>query len=891
MRAPARTLPIRLPPLPGEALDSWLEATARRMDTTLGDVLLHFRFPVRQRAGNQFRGIPADWTVFLDERLTAAVAHATGTVPEAVTAMTLAHYDGRALQMSPEGRAVTRHVLWGRGRGSRFCPDCLHSSGGRWQLSWRLGFSFACTHHRRLLADRCPHCGRVPRQRPRSGRSVPRPELCGNPPIRPGGPVTAGCGADLTRASTLLLPAGHPVLAAQDQVTEIIETQTAAFGPYRTAPQPAPAVLADIRALGTRVLSDLPTAALREQIPADIAEARLATEPAVPHPEQAVDRPGFMAPPRAVDAAVAVTMALGILQQPGIHPAGEVLRSLLEEVREELTQISATSVDGWGRGISPVLQSVHLAALVPSLRPSEHLRYRTTTETPRRPARTARDIEQRARKIPTMFWPSWAVRLTPPEGIYARSLAPVLAALLLIPDGRISLDQAARLAGDVIDGIEISRLLQELDDLPQWPDIITALDRLADHLDAAHIPIDYGRRRLLDYTGLLPHDRWLEICRRTGTPPGTGRRERIARSQLFRRLSGLPAESAPDDQGGLDSAEFRATSLHFTALQTPELAHALQHEALNFLASHRIHDEPVTWQPPTVLLAGLTLPGPDPAHIDLPRLHQLVRERKHPIQHAAQILGTTVEAIRHALDEHPAPAPPLTKNTARATGRIRQQARQAITAERFTQLYLGEHRSLQQIATLTGFSRRVLTDLAKEYGIPLRNSPQDYKRRGTIERDWLIEQYVHRRRTLTDLARETGMSTTNMARWAHTYNIPLRPRGGGSHDASLRTSEKAAHTAAILRTALTSPYSWQRIERFLAAIDYPTVSEAAQALGVHQSTLTTQIARLERDLGQPLLERAERGRAMKLTTFGRRVATESEAALKTEEARNSPTGS
>lgn len=872
MRPPARTLPIRLPPLPGEALDSWLEATARRMDTTLGDVLLHFGFPVRQRAGNQFRGIPTDWTIFLDERLTAAVAHATGTAPEAVTALTLAHYGGRALQMGAGGRAVSRHVLWGRGRGSRFCPDCLRSSHGRWQLSWRLGFSFACTWHRRLLADCCPHCGRVPRQRPRSGRSVPRPELCGNPPIRPDGPVSAGCGTDLTRASTLRLAPGHPVLRAQDRVMEIIDGTTTAFGSYRTFPQSAPAVLADIRALGIRVLSDLPAAVLREQIPADIAEAHLATDPVFPRTEQAADRPGFMAPPRAVDAAVAVTVALGILEQPGIHQAGEALRGLLEAVREELTQISATSIDDWGRGISPVLQSAHLAALAPSLRPSVHLRYRITTETPRRPARTTRDIEQRARKIPTMFWPSWTVRLTPPEGIHARALAPVLAALLLIPGSRTSLDQAAKLVGDITDGIETSRLLQELDDLPQWPDIVTALDRLTDHLDANGTPIDYGRRRLLDYTSLLPHDRWLEICRSTGTPPGTGRRERIARSQLFRRLSGLPAESVPDDLGGLDSAEFRAASLRLTALQTPELAHVLQQAALEFLALHHIHDEPVTWQPPTTLLAGLSLPGPDPAHIDLPRLHQLVRERQHPVQHAAEVLGTTVEAIRHVLDEHPAPALPLTKNTARATGRIRQQARQTIPAERFTQLYLGEHRSLQQIATLTGFSRRVLTDLAKEYGIPLREGPQDYKRRGTIERDWLIEQYIHRRRTLPDLARETGMSTANMARWAHTHNIPLRPRGGGSHDTALRATDQAARTPAILRDALTSPNAWQRLERFNAALPYPTVTEAARALGIHQSTLTTQINRLERDLGRALIERAERGRRMRPTPFGRKVA-------------------
>ncbi|WP_245235207.1 hypothetical protein [Streptomyces violaceorubidus] len=119
-------------------------------------------------------------------------------------------------------------------------------------------------------------------------------------------------------------------------------------------------MLADIRALGIRVLSDLPAAALREQMPADIAEAHLATDPVAPHLERAADRPGFIAPPRAADTAVAVTMALGILQQPGIHPAGEALRGLLEAVREELTQISVTSIDDWGRGISPVLQSVHL---------------------------------------------------------------------------------------------------------------------------------------------------------------------------------------------------------------------------------------------------------------------------------------------------------------------------------------------------------------------------------------------------------------------------------------------------------------------------------------------------------------------------------------------------
>lgn len=46
---------------------------------------------------------------------------------------------------------------------------------------------------------------------------------------------------------------------------------------------------------------------------------------------------------------------------------------------------------------------------------------------------------------------------------------------------------------------------------------------------------------------------------------------------------------------------------------------------------------------------------------------------------------------------------------------------------------------------------------------------------------------------------------------------------------------------------------------------------AAEALGINQPTLVTQINRLERDLGQTLLERAERGRAMELTSFGEAV--------------------
>ncbi|MFD8706261.1 TniQ family protein [Kitasatospora sp. NPDC059648] len=870
MTAVPRTFPIRLDPLPGEALDSWLDALSARLSTPSGEVMAHLGFPVRGRSGNQLRDIPPDWTIALREQETAAVAHASGLAPAVITAMTLAHYDQRALRIDPERRHVNRRVLWGRARGSRFCPDCLADSGGRWKLTWRLGWSFACPTHRRLLADCCPRCERVQRERPRSGWAIPQPGTCGNPPSRPSAEPSGGCGFDLTKTRTLQLPSGHPVLTAQDRLLEIIESGTAAFGTYSASPQSAQNALADIRAIGGRVLADLPAGALASLVPSDIAEEHLTPAPGSRLASRAVERPGFMAPPRAVSTAAAATIALRVLEHRNVHAAGEVMRGLLEAMREELWQVSPTSIDSWGRGLSPVLNAVHLAALEPSLRPSEQLRFRTASAMPSRPTLTDTEVTRRAQKVPSMFWPSWVVRLAPPDGAYPRLLAPVLASSLLLIGSRTSLAAAARRLGEVTDGINISRILQMLDDRPHWPDTTTALVRLADYLDAHDVPIDYQRRRLLDYTDLLPHERWSEICQRTGSPPGHGRREQIVRCWLFQRISGLPAEVAQGFGSGGEAA-FRAEAARIAVLQTPQLAGELDRAARDFLAGHGIRDEPVTWQPPTALLDGLDLPGPDPARIDLPRLHRLVRQRKNPVQYAAEALGTTVEAIRHVLDEHPAPAPPPTKSAARATGQLRLKARQDVPKERFVRLYLDEHQSLNQMAALTGYSRSVLTALAHEYEVPLREGPQDYKRRGMVERDWLIEQYVHRRRTLSDLAAEKGMSTANMARWAKAHSVPLRSRGGASHSQALRAVDQASRAPRILRPALGGQGASERLSRFAAASGYPSLGAAASGLGLNTFTLVAQINRIERELGGPLLVRAERGRPMTLTPLGKKV--------------------
>ena len=356
----------------------------------------------------------------------------------------------------------------------------------------------------------------------------------------------------------------------------------------------------------------------------------------------------------------------------------------------------------------------------------------------------------------------------------------------------MDLDEVATRLGSVTDGRTISRILQLLAGDPRWEAIAAAVTRLADYLDDNDVPVDYQRRRRLDYSGLLPPRQWLDLCRRTGVSPGQGRRDKIARCMLFARISGLPVEAAPDF-AATGEAYFRAETARFAAIRTPELAAALDETARDFLARHRVRGEPVTWHPPRQPSQRSRPPGTGPVPH---RRHSSARTRPGARDTQSSTpprsLGTTVDAVRVVLDEHPAPAAPLTAAQARATGQVRHAARQALTEKEFRRRYGDQHQSLYDIAKQTGFSRQTLTRLAAEYGIALREGPQDYKRKGVIDRGWLLEQYVGRGRTLPDLAREKNMSTANMARWAHLHQIPLRPRGGASHDSFLRSNGQAS---------------------------------------------------------------------------------------------------
>ncbi|MGW0826212.1 LysR family transcriptional regulator [Streptomyces sp. NPDC002845] len=460
-----------------------------------------------------------------------------------------------------------------------------------------------------------------------------------------------------------------------------------------------------------------------------------------------------------------------------------------------------------------------------------------------------------------MFWPAWTLHLTPASGVSHTALQPTLSSALLIIGSRSEREDAAGQLGSATDKVTISRILQVLRDDYRWPGIHRTLDRLADYLDRHDTPIDYERRRNLDYRHLLPHEQWLDIRRRLKTTTGAERQWRIARCVLFQRISCLPMEAdAPIAPG---DTHFRVETGRFPIRQTPEVAGELKDVARRFLAGHGIHDEPISWQPPLELLEGLDLPGHDPQEVDVRRLHQLARSGTTSLERVAITLGSTYDVVRYVLEENPAP-------DTRIADPSKQAARQALPADEFSRLYQQERLSPQRISDLTGFSRGTLAALATEYGIALRSAGSQ-PRHEIVDRDWLFEEYVVQRRPLSELAQERGVSKATMRTWARLHRIPMRSPGGASHGVALRTARLAEAAPALLRPAMTSAYSCERLLRFAQAAEHRTLRFAANQIGCGEDTLSIQIRRLEHDLGGPLLDPFDNGRPLQPTDLGKQV--------------------
>jgi hypothetical protein len=856
----ARTLPLRRAPLAGEALDSWIEVMSAQLRVPAGELLV--ALGLRQEGEP-----PANWAPWMTQLTPPQAEHlavATGIPPDVLHAMTLQHFDQRALVVDRDRRQVKRSFMWGRGggSGSRFCPDCLRENQGRWLLLWRLGWSFACLTHGRLLADFCPTCGSRHRRRPHPSPLIPSPGHCDHVGRATEQAPRIRCLHPLAETETMRFDAGHPVLLAQQALMDVIATGVGAFGVYARDPQPALAVLADMRAIARRVLIHMPAPRMTRLVPKELVEAhfraREHNSALTAAQRRAPLDPGRAAPAYAQTTAAGAVAAWSILGQADCRQAAPRMRELLDAIVDRGYWASPTVTRNWGRHNSPVLESVHLKTIAPTLWPNAALRYRSALPAPSLPTTTPAQLTARARKIPGIIWPLWAVRLNPVPQV-RENLAAALSASLLLVNSRLELPDAVKRVGNLISQPILTHVLQALRDDARYEGIQLALIRLAAYLDSHKIPIDYRRRRRLDYTALLPESEWIALCRRTLTEPGAGTRYQVARCYLFERISGLPHHRIPAPPR--DNHAFRNSRVRFPYVLIPEASAALDQIGRAFLDRNRLGSEPLTWQPPPELLDGLALPRADPEGIDLAGLHRRVRAGQTSTR-IADDLGTDVRTLRYVLGQHPAPAAKPTVHGMERGLKGLHVARQMLSKDQLERLYVQQGMPFLTIQRDLGINRKALAALAEEYGIERRN----HRPCGTLDRAWLYEQYVVMRRTLDDIGRETGMSGTAVAARSRECGIPIR-----NNRQPKAPRQEFASAPEVLRPALGNSYAIRRLRVFIQAARYPTLTEACQTHGINPATLTTQLRRLEEDLGGTLLIRAGRGRKLELTALGQEV--------------------
>jgi transposase-like protein len=349
-------------------------------------------------------------------------------------------------------------------------------------------------------------------------------------------------------------------------------------------------------------------------------------------------------------------------------------------------------------------------------------------------------------------------------------------------------------------------------------DTIRAIARLASFLDEQSTPIDFARRRSLDYAGMLPRDEWAEICRVANVLPGGDRRWQAARAHLYAIVSGNRLSRAPFAQEPGFPSFAELTQFQSGLPETVEAA--LASSAACFLRARGI-DEPVAWSPDPDVVDGL----PD-----------------------------TTDAI----DGHWPTARP---------------ARAAVKPARAVAAYAAG-RSVREIALEHGVARQTVGRVLSDEGVQTRTGRQ----RAAIDPEWLRQRYLVERHTIPEIAAQMGVTMTTINRHLEAAGIPRRARGAASRATAIRVDPRAGNSP-LLRRILVGQDSLQRAERFLVVARHDTMTVAAREIGVTLSILATQMKRLGADAGGPLITRAMRGQPLTLTELGAEVRRELAHAL------------
>ena len=158
----------------------------------------------------------------------------------------------------------------------------------------------------------------------------------------------------------------------------------------------------------------------------------------------------------------------------------------------------------------------------------ERIRHRSSTPLARLPDGTAVLLAARARTIPQLLWPDWAIRLTPAEGFLPGPFRASIAACLLLPGNPArTLRGALTVLHAYRSIVAVSQVIRALGE--QGHDsVLAAVCHLAEYLDTRGSPIDYQRRREAISPEMITLGEWPDLCDQArgasrSSPPAAGR--------------------------------------------------------------------------------------------------------------------------------------------------------------------------------------------------------------------------------------------------------------------------------------------------------------------------------------------------------------------------------
>ncbi len=892
------TLPLRLLPVVGEGLDSWLTSFAFRAAVPMGDLL-------------EQAGIEQSHAAWLPAAVASSMSDDDVKRLAAVTGASIVSLGGLRDPLANYLRD-TRHLYHTVGCGffatvmqaSRYCPLCL--ADGRWQASWRIGWMLACPLHEALLQTTCPRCGARQRRRNRTGELPPPPWRCDEPSRPGGGRRPQLCGFDL-RDSTAQ-PTVRPLLELARHCQRLLASATVGVSEKNTTFVSDLIELGELTAVDTRLRSQM----------------------------AAFEQPGPF-------AQVVATAATALLR-----PDSPEFSSLAQGPGEATRRRAVPR--SWSR-VSPQTTQQALRLRDGNLRGPERLRWRTTLDQPlvrlpmNRPA-VATD------RLPASMWPTWSARLQPPDLTSTAVFPSVAIVALMLPGSAIPLPDLCRLAPSGVRGADVNRCLREINSHPNAYSVLRGLTLLSDALVAKPAPIDYARRRQLASCGdLLTREEWRDISATAGVSMGDERRHLHASLWMWETITGGSFAQAPALLDNGDGMYFLAYQEFLRSSASP-LFQAMRQHALEWLGRHGVDDEPLEWEPQVdrllqpkpwpgidienplvgdrlkVLLAGQgslrqvaqvagckypvlsalvrsgrLAPVRHPelrARPTVATLREMVETQRLPLRQAADALGVSRETLGRWCKRAAIPVPP--------TGRPR---RWRIDPEWLKHEYVDRHRSLADIAHEVGCSDANVARVAVFFDIPLRprgghhwsipigtDTPALLARCLRQEGIGALRHFLVLVdcRSVQTAATTIGTSCARLQREASWLELAARgdlfdkavegrrliptPLGERLYRQVIRHigAGSATMTGAVSRV-LDLRGGSRRLSMFAHTARYATIYDAADALDTDVQRLTKRLRALQGALGEPVFNTIAPRARLELTNFGVELARQAQVVL------------